>query len=179
MLDSSGSAASRNTEPRFALSSSYLKGKKGRQIWAEDYDRDLTLGNLFEVQSDIADRIASALQAALTPAERERIGVVPTENLDAYAHYLRGRYYFHQRTPDGLRRAREAYEEAIELDTTFAPAYSGLASVYTVSMLFDYRFLPDLHSVALRALSMADAALSLDPDLAEAYAARMYVKTFL
>jgi TolB-like protein len=156
-----------------------IDAEADEHVFADTYDRELSVENLLAVQREVALRIADALQATFTAEERERVEQTPTDNPEAYDYYLRGRYYFHQRTPDGLKRAIEAYEEAIQLDSAFAPAYAGLASVYAVSVLFDYRFVPDPHSAALRALSMADAALSLDPNLAEAYAARTYIKTFL
>jgi len=156
-----------------------LDSETDEHVFAETYDRGLSLENLLAVQREVALRIADALRATLTAQERQRIEKVPTDNLDAYDYYLRGRHYFYRRTPDDLNLAVEAYGRAIELDTTFAPAYAGLASVYAVSMLFDYRLAPDPYSAARRALAMADAALAFDTDLGEAYAARAYIKTFL
>jgi len=167
----------RKVGERVRINAQLIDAATDDHLWAEQYDRRLT--DVFEIQSDIAHRIASALQAALTSTERERIQAVPTDNLDAYDYYLRGRYDFHQRTPDGLNRAIAAYERTLELDPAFAPAYAGLASVYAVTMLFDYRVVADPYAAAFRSLNMADAALALDPDLAEAYAARTYIKTFL
>jgi TolB-like protein len=156
-----------------------LDSETDEHVFAETYDRELSLENLLAVQREVALRIADALKATLTAQERQRIEKVPTDNLDAYDYYLRGRHYFYRRTPDDLNLAVEAYGRAIELDTTFAPAYAGLASVYAVSMLFDYRLAPDPYSAARRALAMADAALAFDTDLGEAYAARAYIGTFL
>ncbi len=167
----------RKVGERVRINAQLIDAATDDHLWAEQYDRRLT--DVFEIQSDIAHRIASALQAALTSTERERIQAVPTDNLDAYDYYLRGRYDFHQRTLDGLNRAIAAYERTLELDPAFAPAYAGLASVYAVTMLFDYRVVADPYGAAFRSLNMADAALALDPDLAEAYAARTYIKTFL
>jgi TolB-like protein len=146
-------------------------------LWADIYEEELA--DIFEVQEGIARQVTQALNVTLLESERRALGGKPTGNLEAYDHYLRGRYYFHQRTPDGLERAIEAYERAIELDTAFAPPHAGLGSVYAVSVLWNYRFVSDPYAAARRALSMADAALALDPNLAEAYAARTYVKTFL
>jgi TolB-like protein len=146
-------------------------------VWADVYEEELA--DIFAVQEGIAQQVTQALNVTLLESERRALAARPTENLAAYDHYLRGLSYFHQRTSDGLQRAIEAYEGAIELDRAFAPAYAGLASVYAVAVLFNYRFVSDLYVAAARALSMADTALALDPNLAEAYAARAYVKTFL
>jgi serine/threonine-protein kinase len=167
----------RKVGDRVRINAQLIDAATDDHLWAEQYDRRLT--DVFEIQSDIARRIASALQAALTSTEAERIQSAPTDNLDAYDYYLRGRYDFHQRTPDALNRAITSYERAIELDSAYAPAFAGLASVYAVTMLFDYRLVAGPYAAAFRSLDMADAALALDPHLAEAYAARTYIKTFL
>jgi TolB-like protein len=148
-------------------------------VWAETYDRPLIVENLLDVQSEVALRVAEALNTALTADETERIATRPTDNLEAYEYYLHGRHYFHQRTSDGFTRAIDEFEKAIELDTAFAPAYAGLASAYGVSVTYDYSAVLDPYSAAHRALSMADAALSLAPNQAEAYAARGYVLRYL
>ncbi len=96
-------------------------------LWAESYDRELTTRNLFAIQSEISEEIATALKATLTPDEQDRISAVRTENLEAYNLYLAGRSQLAQRGLDNLRIAREQFEQAIELDPQFADAYSGLA----------------------------------------------------
>jgi TolB-like protein/Flp pilus assembly protein TadD len=99
-------------------------------LWAEHYDR--TLDDAFAVQSDIAQRIVSAVGATLTSAEAGAIAAAPTQNAEAYQLYLQGLDYF--RRPGHLRQnlaiAQHLYERALALDSTFALAHLGLASVH-------------------------------------------------
>jgi serine/threonine-protein kinase len=97
-------------------------------LWAETYDRDLT--DIFEIQSDVAEQIAAALRATLSPAEQARIEKKPTDDLEAYSAYLRGIYYFNRVSADAALKAIRSFEEAIERDPRFALAYLGLARVY-------------------------------------------------
>jgi TolB-like protein/Flp pilus assembly protein TadD len=103
--------------------------RSDEHIWAEIYDRALSIENLLDVQSEIARQIAVALKTELTPEERARIDVRPTENIDAYQAYLRGQYYVHlpHFTVANLNRALEEFERAVELDSTFALAHAQLA----------------------------------------------------
>jgi TolB-like protein/Tfp pilus assembly protein PilF len=98
-------------------------------VWAEIYDRALSIENLLDVQSEIAQQIAVALKTELTPEERARIDARPTEDLDAYQAYLRGQYYMHlpHFTVANLNRALDEFEQAVELDSMFALAHAQLA----------------------------------------------------
>ncbi len=104
-------------------------------LWAESYDRELTTNNLFAIQSEISQEIATALKTTLTPEEQSRISAVPTENLEAYSFYLTGRQHMAQRSLEDLRLARQQFEKAIDEDPSFADAYSGLADSI---MLLEY-----------------------------------------
>ncbi len=104
-------------------------------LWAESYDRELTTKNLFAIQSEISQEIATALKTTLTPEEQSRISAVPTENLKAYSFYLTGRQHMAQRSLEDLRLARRQFEKAIDEDPSFADAYSGLADSI---MLLEY-----------------------------------------
>ena len=134
-------------------------------LWSEAYDRSLE--DLFAVQSDVAQRVAEALQVRLVPTEKERLDTPATEDLNAYMLYIRGRHFWNMRTEDGVRRAIELFQAAIALDPNYALAYSGIADSY--SILADRRFVPPVE-VLPKAKEAADKALSLDPGLAEAHA---------
>jgi serine/threonine protein kinase/Flp pilus assembly protein TadD len=98
-------------------------------IWAETYDRDLN--DIFEIQTDVALKIAASLQAELSPVERARIGRPPTADLEAYQLYLQGRQCFTKFTPEGYGQSIALFEQAIAKDPKFALAHTALAYTYT------------------------------------------------
>jgi TolB-like protein len=146
----------------------------GAQVWADSYDRDLTVGNLLDIQSDIAQRVADNIGAVLTPEEQSRIQVKPTENLEAYDLYLLGRMRWVTRSVPAMYEALGFYEAAIALDSTYASAYAGLAETYLVLTFFDPSIRDPLPMVE-RAERAANRALSLDPDLSIAHAVLGYL----
>ncbi len=115
-----------------------IDSRTDEHVWAETYDRPLSIENLLDVQSEIAQQIALNLRAELTPEERARIEARPTENLDAYQAYLRGRYFMHlpHFTVENLIRAFEEFQRAIELDSTFALVHAELAKAHAQEVYF-------------------------------------------
>jgi TolB-like protein len=158
---------------RIRLTFQLLDAGTGGQVWAENYDRDLTAGNLLEMESDVAQQVARAVRAVLTPEERARIEVVPTENLEAYDYYLRGRHFWNQRSLAAFDSAIDYYNRAVLLDPEYARAYAGLAETYVLLPEYGGPAIPDVLPLAKAA---TERALSLDPGLAEAYAASGYLK---
>jgi TolB-like protein len=114
---------------RVRINVQLIEAATDEHLWAEVYDRELTADNLFEIQSDITLAIASALQAVLTGQEQQVLEQKPTENLDAYAHYLRGKVAAstYGRTPTQIEASIASYRSAIELDPKFAAAYAALS----------------------------------------------------
>ena len=101
----------------------------GKNLWAETYDADYS--KVFEIQSQIAQQIASVLQAKLSPAEKERIKKRPTDNLSAYEYYLKGReLYTHYKKEDN-EKAIDLFKKAIQLDRKYALAWAGLGDAYS------------------------------------------------
>jgi len=102
-------------------------------MWAEVYDRELNADNLFDIQSDITSAIANALQAVLTGEEQQILYQKPTENVEAYAHYLRGKAASkgYGRELGDIDKTIESFQAAIELDPQFAEAYAALAIDWT------------------------------------------------
>jgi TolB-like protein/Flp pilus assembly protein TadD len=133
--------------------------------WAENFDRKLTTSNIFSIQSEIANTIAVALRAELSPAEMERIDGVPTDSLAAYEAYLLANQRLRQRGL-AVQEAADYYREAVELDPQFALAYVGLADSYQLMRTHTARQWDDLRPTAIAA---AEKAVELDPDLGEAY----------
>jgi TolB-like protein/Flp pilus assembly protein TadD len=118
----------RRSANRVRIISQLIDVQNDAHLWAETYDRDLT--DIFAIQSDVAGKIATALQATLSPTARESINRKPTENIDAYNHYLLGTHFFNKFTPASGEKALQCFEEAIALDSEFALAYVGLANAY-------------------------------------------------
>jgi len=105
-----------------------IDGNKDDHVWAESYDRELR--DVFAIQSDIAERVAEALQIQLLSDEKKEIEKRTTENPEAYTLYLKGRFFWNQRELDGFRKALELFQQAVDKDPAFAPAYAGLADTY-------------------------------------------------
>jgi len=133
-------------------------------LWSESYDRELK--DIFVIQSEISERVAEALKVKLLPVEREQLEKRLTGNLDAYTLYLKGRFYWNERSRDSLMRALKYFEDALGKDPEFAPAYSGLADCYIVLVNHGYLGSAEGYDKARGALTKA---LSLDGDLAEAH----------
>ena len=143
----------------------------GQSLWAETYDRRLT--DIFEIQTDVALQIAGALEAELSPKERERIARGPTPDLGAYEEYLLGRKAYLVFTRDSFDEAIAHYDRAIARDPRFALAHACRAVCYTE--LTETGFLGRAQTAA-NALSSASRAVTLDPELGEAHAAHAYAR---
>ncbi len=99
-------------------------------LWSQDYDRKLE--NVFAIQREIAQSVAEVLKIRLLSGEKKSIEKRPTENTEAYALYLKGRYYWNERVRDSNDKAVRCFEEAVKLDPNYALAYSGLADCYLI-----------------------------------------------
>ncbi|MBL7472021.1 helix-turn-helix domain-containing protein [Robertkochia sediminum] len=97
-------------------------------LWTEQYDREVV--DIFELQNDVAQKIAKAIEAVITPAELEQIEKRPTDNLAAYDYYLQALDPYQSRTEEGLEKAIPLFEKAISEDPKFAMAYADLAISY-------------------------------------------------
>nr|MBA3258563.1 protein kinase [Gemmatimonadales bacterium] len=137
-----------------------------RHLWAGRYDE--TLEEVFQVQSRIAEQVATALDLALQPPQQEALAVKPTDDLRAYDFYLRGNDYFDRPgDPEAYRTAEEMYIRATELDPAFAMAFARLARIHISQFHFAERTAGRL----TKARSAAESALRLQPDLPEAHLA--------
>jgi len=138
-------------------------------LWIERYDREMQ--DVFEVQDEIARKIASALRLTLSPKEEKAIAARPTENLQAYDFFLRGRSYARRRTRQDLEFALQTYENAVAQDPGFALAYAGIASVCSIYH-FDYDRTQKWMDKALAASQRASA---LGRDVPEVRVAEAWV----
>jgi tetratricopeptide (TPR) repeat protein len=134
-------------------------------LWSATYDRELE--DIFAIQDEIAGHIVQALKVALGAGEQEAIdrSQKSTENLEAYEHYLRGRYFWQRRGEENIRRAIDLFEQATELDPQFARAWSSLAAAHMTLPTYSDAS-SDVHDPL--SLSAAQKALTLDKSLAEA-----------
>jgi adenylate cyclase len=149
---------------RVRISIRLIDATSEQQLWAERYDRDLD--DIFSIQSEVALEIARQLNATISATETERVERRPTDNLIAYDLYLKGRQAASIRSQDGLLQAVRYFEEVIQLDASFASAWSGLADSYTLLALYGF-FPPGEAWPSARAA--AEQALKLDPNSAEAH----------
>jgi eukaryotic-like serine/threonine-protein kinase len=143
------------------------------QRWNEDYDREATLTNILAIQREISTVVAQKLRVRLMPADSARVAKRPTENLEAYGLYVRAQVMRHDRVNSLALRATldtsgEMLQRAIALDSSFAEAHTALAQTY-IARLFQFEPNSDLRQ---RAQAEIAKAIALDPQLAEAYAAR-------
>ena len=139
-------------------------------IWSQQYNSNMA--DLSKLQAEIARDVASNLRQRLTEADNRNIMRRYTENAEAYALYLKGRFYWDKRNEDGYEVAIEAYDRAIELDPDYALAYVGLADCY----LFRAATMPRQEAMP-RAKEYALKALELDNSLAEAHTTLAFIKT--
>ncbi|HKP93311.1 MAG TPA: tetratricopeptide repeat protein, partial [Chthoniobacterales bacterium] len=160
---------------RVRINVQLIDASNDRHLWAQIYDRELT--DVFAIQSELAQEIASALKATLAPAEQERIKRKPTENGDAYLLYLEAHEIFGRpdRHHDDLARIEMLYEKAIQLDPGFALAQARLSHVE--SWMF-YAVEP-LPARAEKARAAANEALRLQPELPESHLALGYVHYYI
>jgi serine/threonine-protein kinase len=144
-----------------------INANNDEHIWAEDYDRDLT--DVFAIQTDLAQKIASALQARLSPNEKAQLDRPPTQNSDAYLLYVQAHDYA-SRIDMFLAtslKAEPLFEQAIKLDPDFALAFAGLSMVQS----FLYHVSDPIPARRDKARFNADEALRLQPNLPEGHLA--------
>jgi TolB-like protein/Tfp pilus assembly protein PilF len=145
-----------------------IDANNDEHIWAEDYDRDLT--DVFAIQTDLAQKIASTLQAKLSPNEKARLDGRPTQNPEAYLLFVQAHDYanwFDMFSRDTSSKAVPLFEQAIKLDPNFALAYAGLSKVES----WLYHNSDPVPARREKARLNANEALRLQPDLPEGHLA--------
>ena len=155
----------RKAGQRVRVTGQLIDGITGGHIWADRFDRDLT--DIFAIQDEITQTIVEQLKIKLLPTEKKAIAQAPTNNVEAYNYYLKGRQFFFNSTRVLLRLARQMFAKAAELDPLYARAYAGMA-ICDARLENWYR--EDIDPAGI--IAAADKAIALDPTLAEAHVAR-------
>ena len=157
----------RRSGNRVRVNVQLINASNDEHIWAEDYDGDLT--DVFAIQTDLAQKIAAALQAKLSPNEKARLDRRPTQNPDAYLLFVRAHDYASQKDMfrDKSLKAVPLFEEAIKLDPNFALAFAGLSRVES----WAYHSFDPIPARREKARLNAAEALRLQPDLPEGHLA--------
>src|SRR5438094_109165 len=146
-----------------------INAENDEHIWAEDYDRELT--DVFAIQTDLAQKIASELQAKLSPGEKTQMQRKPTENGEAYLAFVQAHNLSCAVEDLGkLKQSEQLYERAIELDPNFALAIARYSQLQSW-IVHTFERTPERRE---KAQSLAERALQLQPDLPEAHLARGY-----
>lgn len=166
-----GTALSHDGRPRIQVRLVEMVGDT--ELWENDYSVDRA--NRRRAVEEIYDEVSVALVEEV-PALSLRETPRTTES-HGYAAYLAGSRLLNTRTRDGLIRAIDAFKSSIALDSSFALPYAGLSSAYALSVTYRYSIGVDAYGAAALALRVAEEAVRLGPDLAEAYAARGYISS--
>jgi len=154
---------------RVRITAQLIRTATDRHIWAETYDGDLK--DVLSLQGRVAEAITDQVKLNLTAEESGRLRRVSIVNPEALDLYLRGRYAWNQRNAESFHRAIQYFNQAIEKDSNFALAYSGLADTYTLLALYG-----EGTAAMTEANAAAEKALRLDDTLAEAHTSLAAVK---
>jgi TolB-like protein/Tfp pilus assembly protein PilF len=150
---------------RLRITTKLIDASIDTHLWTEIYERPF--GDIFDIQSDIAKKIASSLGGELSLGKNGMPSRKPTNNLEAYTLYLKGRFFWHQRTEEDLKMSVMYFNEALKLDSTFALAFAGLADAYFIMGYWGWYPRNEGYELSK---SLAYKALSIDDQIAEAHA---------
>ena len=150
---------------RVRINVQLIDAKTDEHLWAEIYDREMTTNNLFDIQSEIARAIATALKATLTDAELADVADVPTDNVGAYDLYLRSKRFTQNETHQDYQVSIELLTEALQLDPNFKHAWTGLALAHMTNY---WSYGGDIKDRDL-ALAAIERAREIDNNFAELF----------
>lgn len=155
----------RKAGSRVRVTGQLINAKNGGHVWADRFDRDLT--DIFAIQDEITHAIVEQLKVKLLPQEKKSIAQAPTDNIEAYTYYLRGRQFLQRHSKSYYQLARRMFGKAVELDPMYARAYAGIADCDSFLALQYHE------GVAIDSILATSAqALELDAGVAEAHASR-------
>src|SRR5579863_2572385 len=156
------------------ITAQLIQMKDQSHLWAREYDRQLS--NVLSLQGEIAQAVANEIRLTLGNRHQATSLVVQPalspKAFEAYDLYLKGRYFWNKRTAEGLQQAIEYFQQAVEADSNYAPAYAGLAESY--ALMSGYTGVPPKEFIA-KARTAAQRAIQLDEQLPEAHAAKAFI----
>ncbi|MHC4633463.1 MAG: protein kinase domain-containing protein, partial [Planctomycetota bacterium] len=141
-----------------------VDGRTDAHLWSDNYTG--TLSNILALQSQVTLAIAREIEAALTPEEKRRITRKKAVNPEAYAAFLKGKFFYDKHTEESLKTAADYFNQAIDIEPNYAEAYAWLAGAYWVPSVWGYAA---PHETFARAKSIANTAIELDETCAEAH----------
>jgi len=159
----------RRVGDRVRVTAHLVRGQDETHVWDHSYDRDVR--DVLVLQRDVADAIAGGINLRLDPGRAHPKPVKP----EAYAAYLKGRFFWNKRTPQDLYKALEQFQAAARLDPAFAPTQVGIADCYALLGSAEMGTLPPREAMPLAKQAVL-AALALDPALAEAHASLGHIR---
>ena len=156
----------------FLVSAELTDVGRDSQLWGESYSKKLA--DIQGIQEEISKSIAENLRIELSGKEQRQIAKKDTQNPEAYQLYLRGRYYWNQRSPEGVKKGLDYFEQAIQKDPGYALAYAGVADSYAVGggsylKLSSKESRPKARAAALKALELDDSLAESQTNLADTY----------
>ncbi|MBU2494493.1 MAG: guanylate cyclase [Bacteroidetes bacterium] len=164
----------RKAGSKVRITSQLINTMDGFHIWSETYDRNLE--DIFQVQDEISNKIASTLKQKLTGKNsNEPLVKSPTSNIEAYNLFLKGLFHWYKWTPASIKKAMDYYKKAIQLEPEFAMAYSRLCGCYIFLGATGYMNTEIAYPVAKE---YAEKALAIDDNIPETYSALGFVKLF-
>jgi len=154
------------------ITAQLILASNDKHLWAHSYE--VGLRDIFSVQKQVARSIAEHVRIKLNPVEQTQLNRPKDVNAEAYEDYLKGRYFWNKRTTDGLKKAIDYFNQAIEKDPIYAQAYSGLADSYALMGDWEYGVLAPSEAFP-KAKAAATRALALDNTLGEAHTSLAFV----
>ena len=161
----------RGTGERLRITTQLIRTRDQTHLWAESYDR--TPSDTLSLENEIGREVANRIRLSMSPTERSKLEHARSLNPQAYAAYLKGRYFWNKRTPEAMSKAEKFFQQAIAADPDYAPAYAGLSDCYQV--MVNVGQLKAGEGFA-RARTAALKALELDSTLAEAHTSLASIK---
>ena len=158
---------------RVRIRATLVRASNDSTLWADEFDRKG--GDVLALEADIAGAIAGRMLSTLLPSDRAALAIRATVNPEAHDRYLRGRFYWNQRTPPALLEAVRFFREALAIDPAYARAYAGLADTYT---LLPWTGAMPPREAAPLARAAAERALQLDSTLSDAHVSLGMVHLF-
>lgn len=152
----------RKSSNRIRISAQLIDVKKGFQIWGERYDR--LIEDIFDIQTEVSEKIAEALQVSLTEAEKKSLAQKPTQDLRAHDFYMRGSEYLLSKGRKNIKAAIQMFEHALSIDPNFSLAHVGLVEAHS----FNYLAHGGDRAILGKMMTLSEKALKIDPNLVEA-----------